>query len=154
MLEKYPGLRPKTKDVEKIGEVRGTGDILKEMLLRFRATVEGGKKTETEELETTPKDIFPTKAEDIVATEYLGGSSDVMAGYFEDRLLVIKKAREVVNEATGALETNSEQLIDEYVADRIYEAMGFGVPVSRIYEKGRYKVANFIPGKDLNTFSG
>lgn len=148
MFESY--IKSKLKS-EKTEEILGSKDITDEMLRIFYTRVGRGAVGEAEESEI--KKTFPDSVEDIDSTRYLGGSSEVRAGYFNGELFVIKKARESVDEKTGTEHLNTEQLVDEYIADRIYEAMGFSVPVSKIYNDGRYKVAKFIPGKDLNTFS-
>ena len=70
---------------------------------------------------------------------------------FNGELLVIKKARK--SDSGGIESENTQQLADEYIADRIYEAMNVSIPTSRIYSGGTHKISKFIPGKDLNTFS-
>lgn len=113
------------------------------------------KDVENKEIITSieSKDIFPEKVGDINSTEYLGGSSGVRAGYANGEYFVIKKARELPEVGIEGERLNKEQLVDEYIADRIYEVMGFNVPVSKIYEEGEYKVSKFIKGKNLDTFS-
>ena len=100
---------------------------------------------ETIELENG---TFPKKVEDIKRFAYLGGSSGVELGSWNEKMYVVKKARVM---AEG---TNNEQLIEEYIADRIYEAFGYAVPNSKIYNGGEYKIGAYIPGKDMNAFPG
>lgn len=167
---------PKTKELEEIKEAEArtsAKDIVKEMLKSFYARIrkrpsieksemlpepiaeeERTDGIEGEEKEREGEIIFPDNAEDINSTEYLGGSSGARTGYFNNELFVIKQARQSADEEIGAeRRLNTEQLVEEYIADRIYENMGFSVPVSRIYDGGQYKIAKFISGKDLNTFS-
>lgn len=151
MFTKHIELKPISEETE---EIRGVKDIAKEMLKRFYARIERGAAVEGNEVKKhETKEVFPDRVEDINLTEYLGGSSGVKAGYFNEELFVIKKARESFDEETGAGRLNTEQITDEYVADRIYEALGLGVSASRIYDNGRYKVSKFVPGKDSHTFS-
>jgi hypothetical protein len=124
-------------------------DVLAEsMLYGFRADIGGSH--DAEDVETKP---FPESVDGITLVVSLGGSSDVWAGHFGGETLVVKKARKPTDVDGANAELNRAQLIDEYVADRIYEAMGFPAPTSKIYDNGGYKVAKFIRGKDLNAFS-
>ena len=112
--------------------------------------IDTGRGRRVENVDAEP---FPESVDEINLVVSLGGSSDVWAGIFNGETLVVKKARESVSEKDGSIEVNRAQLIDEYVADRIYEAMGFATPISKIYDGGQHKVAKFIRGKDLNVFS-
>lgn len=94
----------------------------------------------TETIEVKKKDIFPGSVWDISTTKYLGGSSGVEAGYFNGNLLVVKKARKINTGWSDDDKYNIEQVQEEYVTDKIYEAMGFLVPESRTYEDGKYKI--------------
>jgi hypothetical protein len=129
--------------------------LAKEILKKFHEKISGRFviRSENESVEYPVGDDFPNLVENIPATAHLGGSSDVRAGVFDGKVFVVKKARESVSEDIGKNEINTEQLVDEYIADRIYEAMGFYVPESKVYGSGLHKVSKFIPGKDLNTFS-
>jgi hypothetical protein len=93
-------------------------------------------------------DIFPESIDVMTLNKYLGGSSGVRAGYYRERLLVVKQAR-----AGGLGELLEKgQIIEEYIADSIYSTLGFPTPFSQIYNKGEYKTSVFVPGKDLNCF--
>ncbi len=100
------------------------------------------------------KNIFPDNIDNIVISDYLGGSSSVRVGYFNNKYFAIKKARQLEGRNSSDEQLNKEQLIDEYIADSIYSEMGFNVANAKIYESGKYKVSEFIKGKNLNTFSG
>lgn len=94
---------------------------------------------------------FPKSVEDIKTDRYLGGSSGVTAGFVNgdpesSEMFVVKKARII----DGTYESlNTGQLVEGHIADRIYEALGFNVSPSVIYDNGSSRVAKFIPGKDL-----
>ena len=114
----------------------------------------GGKYPEKTPYEKRLEELgFPESVDEIEATTYLGGSSDVMAGFIDgdpkaSKMFVVKKARANVDE-WGYSSLNTGQLVEGHIADRIYEALGFNVPKSAIYDGGSHKVAEFIPGKDL-----
>ena len=114
----------------------------------------GGKDPEKTPYEKRLEELgFPESVDEIEATTYLGGSSDVMAGFVggdpkASKMFVVKKARADVDE-WGYSSLNTGQLVEGHIADRIYEALGFNVPKSAIYDGGSHKVAEFIPGKDL-----
>ena len=158
MFDRLPKL--KTVEIEKTKPIEGKvfiTSVAREMLLSFykrikiHTEIEKSKEIETTNAEIKEKPEFPDNPDEIAGTEYLGGSSGVTAGYFNGELLVIKKARK--SDSGGIESENTQQLADEYIADRIYEAMNVSIPTSRIYSGGTHKISKFIPGKDLNTFS-
>ncbi|HEU0048138.1 MAG TPA: hypothetical protein VFQ43_11095 [Nitrososphaera sp.] len=107
-------------------------------------------KPKSEAPEKEHKLSFPPSLEGIQVEKSLGGSSGVMLGRYEDNVFAIKRARRSETDPKKNA-WYKEQLKEEYVADKVYEAMGFAVPSSRMYKEGSAKVSSFVRGKDLNS---
>jgi len=75
----------------------------------------------------------------------LGGSSEVVLTTLDGQTVVIKEAR---LKRDGS--RNTEQMYEEFIADRIYSELGFSTPISKLYENGRYRFVTYVTGKDLN----
>lgn len=108
-----------------------------------------GEPSDSGKGESAKLDVFPDRVDEIHLNKYLGGSSGVRAGYYKERLLVVKQARS----GEFGEPSNREQIIEEYITDRIYSAFGHPAAFSRVYEGGESKISVFIPGKDLYCFS-
>ncbi len=96
------------------------------------------------------KSAFPADLNTLKTERSLGGSSGVIAARYEGNLYAIKKARSAHGDPKKEA-WYKEQLKEEYVADKVYEALGFAVPTSRMYKDGAFKVSAFVQGEDLNS---
>lgn len=127
-------------------------DFFKKLDLENQKNIEGDSVKSDEEsmgVEIVFEGIkFPEKVSKIEKSYMLGGSSGVMAGYYEDQLFAIKTAR--FAETEEKKEQMRDQLIEESIADDVYLAMGFPVPEAKLYGDGDNKVSKFVEGKDLN----